>query len=103
MKVGLYRNGLLLFDVEADPAERRNLADEHPDVVDRLQKLIDHFNATTIPGKPVMVSAAPADLHGWERMWMGIGLTGFLVFVFAVFLMYLCVRICRFYRSHKVK
>ena len=97
MKVGLYRHGLLLFDIEADPAEQHNLADEHPDVVDRLQRLIDRFNANTIPGKPVMVSAAPADHHGWERMWMGIGLTLFLVLILAVLLMILCVRIFRYY------
>jgi arylsulfatase A len=97
MKVGLYWHGLLLFDVEADPAEQHNLADEHPDVVDRLQRLIDDFNTNTIPGKPVMVTAAPADHHGWEKMWMGIGLTAFLVFILVLFLMYLCVRICNYY------
>ena len=33
--------GLELFDLEADIAESKNLADEHPDVVDRLSKLAD--------------------------------------------------------------
>jgi len=97
MKLGLYRHGLLLFDIEADPAEQHNLADDHPDVVDRLQRLIDIFHRNTIPGKPVMVSAAPADHHGWERMWMGIALTAFLVLILAVLLMVLCVMIFRYY------
>lgn len=96
MKLGLYRHGLLLFDLEADPAERHNLAGEHPEVVDRLQRLIDDFDANTIPGKPVMVSAAPADHRGWEKMWRGIGLTLFLVSLAAGLLIYLGVRTCRF-------
>jgi arylsulfatase A-like enzyme len=96
MKVGLYWHGLLLFDLEADPAEQHDLSDEHPDVVDRLQRLIDDFRANTIAGKPVMVSAAPADHHGWERMWFGIALTGFLVLMIAVFLIVLCTRVCKY-------
>jgi arylsulfatase A len=96
MKVGLYWHGLLLFDLEADPAEKHNLADEHPEVVDRLQKLLDDFEANTVPGKPVMVSAAPADRRGWEKMWRGIGLTLLLVSLAAGLLIYLSVRTCRF-------
>jgi len=97
MKLGLYRHGLLLFDIETDPAEQHNLADDHPDVVDRMQRLIDRFHRNTIPGKPVMVGAAPADHHGWERMWTGIGLTVFLVLILAVLFMVLCVMIFRYY------
>jgi hypothetical protein len=96
MKVGLYWHGLLLFDLEADPAEQHDLADEYPEVVDRLQRLIDDFSARTVPGKPVMVSASPADHHGWERMWFGIGLTGFLLLMTVVFLIVLCIRICKY-------
>ena len=31
----------VLFDLEADPAEATNLADAHPDIVARLQKLVE--------------------------------------------------------------
>lgn len=96
MKVGLYSHGLLLFDLETDPAEEHNLVDEHPEIVDRLQGLIHDFNGNTIPGKPVMVTAAPADRHGWGKMWAGMGLTVLLVLIFFLLSLYLCVRICRY-------
>jgi arylsulfatase A-like enzyme len=95
MKVGLYWHGWLLFDLGTDPAERHNLADEHPEVVDRLRALIDDFEGATTPGRPVMVSAAPADRRGWEKMWMGIGLTAVLVLTVFLLLLYLCVRVSR--------
>jgi arylsulfatase A-like enzyme len=93
MKVGLYRHGLLLFDVEKDPAEKNNLVRERPEVVDRLKRLVDAFEAKTVPGRPVMVTASPADRGGWERMWMGIGLTLLSVLVVSGFSVYLLVRI----------
>ena len=39
----LQKIGLALFDLETDPGETRNVADRHPDVVARLQKLADQI------------------------------------------------------------
>jgi hypothetical protein len=36
---------LALFDLEHDPAEKNNVAGEHPDVVERLQKLANKMKA----------------------------------------------------------
>ena len=36
----------LLFNIEADPGEQWNLADEHPDIVERLTKMIAEQDAS---------------------------------------------------------
>lgn len=38
-----------LFDLEADPGEKRNLADKYPEVVDRLAKAYDAWWAEVVP------------------------------------------------------
>jgi arylsulfatase A-like enzyme len=49
--------GLSLFDLDADPGESRNVAEAHPDVVARLQKIVESARedlgdaATKQPGK----------------------------------------------------
>ncbi len=43
-------HGLLLFDLEADPHEDHNLVDTHPDIVARLQKIIEQHHE--VVGKP---------------------------------------------------
>ena len=48
---------LALFDLENDIGERRNVADQHPDVVERLKRLADQMrrelgdSATKTTGK----------------------------------------------------
>ena len=37
-----------LFNITADPNERNNVADQHPDVVKQLKERIDYYNATYI-------------------------------------------------------
>jgi hypothetical protein len=39
-----------LFDLEADPGERFNVAPEHPDVVDRLRRQMQEFGRRLEPG-----------------------------------------------------
>jgi N-acetylgalactosamine-6-sulfatase len=36
---------MMLFDLEADPAEQRDISDSHPEVVARLKKLFDEMDA----------------------------------------------------------
>lgn len=42
----------LLFNVEHDPSERHNVADEHPQIVRRLSKVIQEHQETVVPGAP---------------------------------------------------
>ncbi len=42
----------LLFNLEQDPSERFDVADQHPDVVERLMGLIKAHRASVTPGKP---------------------------------------------------
>jgi len=53
------RTGLALYDLEADPGEKDNVADKHPEEVERLKKLADRMrddlgdSATNTEGKGV--------------------------------------------------
>jgi arylsulfatase A len=53
------KTGLALYDLEADPGEKDDVADKHPDVVERLTKLADRArqelgdSATKTKGKGV--------------------------------------------------
>jgi arylsulfatase A-like enzyme len=62
------RHGLLLFDLDADPGERHDVAAQHPDVVAGLQGEIDRFETSGPFPEPVRVGAAPADTRGWTRL-----------------------------------
>jgi arylsulfatase A-like enzyme len=42
----------LLFNVDTDPAERFDIASEHPDIVADIQKEIDKHKAGVVPGAP---------------------------------------------------
>jgi arylsulfatase A-like enzyme len=42
----------LLYNVETDPSERFNVADRHPEVVERLLKIIEAHRASVTPGAP---------------------------------------------------
>ena len=42
----------LLFNLATDPSERFNVALEHPDVVERLMKVIESHRASVSPGSP---------------------------------------------------
>ena len=38
----------MLFDLEADPSEQRDVADSHPDVVKRLKALFDEHDGEAL-------------------------------------------------------
>jgi arylsulfatase A-like enzyme len=76
----LYRHGLLLFDLEADPGEQDDVAAEHPEVVASLSKEIENFEASLSPAVPVLVSAAPYDHTGWGNLWFGVGAAAAVAF-----------------------
>jgi arylsulfatase A len=67
VRLELGRHGRLLFDLEADPGEQRDVAAQHPDVVARLEAEIGRFEAAGFP-TPARVSAAPADARGWWKL-----------------------------------
>jgi len=98
MKVGLYHYGLMLFDLDADRGEEHDVAAAHPDVVARLRGEIDEFLASAHAPPPVLVSAAPEDHHGWEKMWTGVAegmLLAAAVVVAAVWLLVRAIRSLR--------
>jgi arylsulfatase A len=54
-----------LYDLAADPAETKNLADAHPEIVQRLGRLLraDIERGRSTPGAP-----QPTDLHNWPQV-----------------------------------
>lgn len=44
------RKDMMLFDLEADPSEQKDIADSHPDVVKRLKALFDEHDSDETPG-----------------------------------------------------
>ncbi len=81
MKVGLYRHGELLFDLDSDPGETRNVIDEHPEVAERLRQLMADFEAANPMPAPVRVGALERDAAGWQVMWYGIAAAMLIVVV----------------------
>ncbi|HEY6131802.1 MAG TPA: hypothetical protein VIV27_07270, partial [Halioglobus sp.] len=79
MKVGLYRHGELLFDLESDPGETRNVLEHHPEVASRLRQLMADFEADNPMPPPVNTAALARDGGGWEKLWYGIGTAGLVV------------------------
>ncbi|MDE0105713.1 MAG: sulfatase [Bryobacterales bacterium] len=43
------RSEMMLFDLEADPSEQRDIADAHPEVVERLKALFDEHDGQETP------------------------------------------------------
>jgi hypothetical protein len=54
---GAASKDFLLFDVEADPGEQRDVSDSHPDVVKQLKAAFEKLDAEVPPARP---AAAPA-------------------------------------------
>jgi arylsulfatase A len=79
----LYSHPQLLFDLEADPGEQRDVSAEHADVVQRLSDEIAGFEASLDPATPVLMAAAPYDHTGWGRLWGGLAVVAGLALVAA--------------------
>jgi len=61
-------NAPCLFNLEADPCEQRNVADNYPDVVRKLLNLLAEQNATALPPIP-RVQDPNADPAKWGNVW----------------------------------
>jgi arylsulfatase A-like enzyme len=94
-KTELFRHGLLLFDLESDVGERHDVAADHPDVVARLTKEIEAFDASLSPATPVLIAAAPYDHRGWEKLWRGVAEAGALAFGAMALVLFAAYRIVR--------
>ena len=80
LKTELYWHRQMLIDLETDPGEQHDVSADHPDVVARLSKDIDSFEASLPIEKPVLISAAPEDHTGWGNIWRAMAIVGVLVF-----------------------
>jgi arylsulfatase len=78
-KAELYTHPLLLFDLDTDRGEQRDVSAEHPDVIQRMSEELARFEASLDPAVPVPMTAAPHDHTGWERLWRGLGLVAGIV------------------------
>ena len=61
-----------LFNMTADPNERNNVADCHPDIVSQLQERIEEFNSTHIfqMNPAVDIKSNPANFGGVWTPWL---------------------------------
>jgi hypothetical protein len=98
MKVGLYYHGELLFNLEKDPGEQRNVIDEHREVSQHLKQLMHEFLARNPMPEPVNVEAAKADDPGWLTLWIGVAEAVLLVTVGVAALAWGVIRLIRRYR-----
>jgi arylsulfatase A-like enzyme len=96
LKAELYGHGRMLFDLDADPAETRDVAGEHADVVARLEREIADFDASLASAPaPIRVAAVPEDHTGWGHLWRGVGLAAALVLGTALLALYALWRLLR--------
>lgn len=100
-KAELYTHPRLLFDLDADPGERRDVSAAHPDVVQRLSDDIARFEASLDAAVPVRMQAAPYDHTGWERLWRGLGMVAGLVAAVAGLLVLAVVLVVRRLRRRR--
>jgi arylsulfatase A len=56
-----------LYDLHSDIGERTNLADDNPEIVERLKELLTKYVVTgrSTPGKPQQNTGG----HSWEQLW----------------------------------
>jgi arylsulfatase A-like enzyme len=95
MKVGLYRHGEMLFDLEVDSGETNNVIGDHPDIAQHLHTLIDDFNKNNVMPNPIMIHAAAKDDAGWEKLWLGIAEAIALVLVLLAAVVFAMMRLIK--------
>jgi arylsulfatase A len=100
-KTQLFAHGLLLFDLEADPGERHDVAAAQPAVVARLSTAIEAFDASLSPATPVRPVAAPHDHGGWEKMWRGVAVAFAVALAAAALLLFAAFRAARWVRRRQ--
>jgi arylsulfatase len=100
-RVEHYSHPQMLFDLEADPGEQQDVSAAHPDVVARLSDEIARFDAALDPAVPVLMTAAPYDHTGWERLWRGIGMVAGIVVAAAGLLVIAVVLLIRRWRRRR--
>jgi arylsulfatase A-like enzyme len=61
-----YGQALELYDLSADPGEKHNVANEHPEVVAQIEKFLAEARVDS-PEWPVSTSAPPARIQSGER------------------------------------
>jgi hypothetical protein len=49
-----FHNPPLLYDVEQDPAERFNIAQQHPEILENIQKVIERHQANLVKGPDML-------------------------------------------------
>ncbi|XP_065888129.1 arylsulfatase B-like [Dysidea avara] len=61
-----------LFNITEDPNERNNVADQHPDIVNRLKERIEYYNSTHIEqlDPPVDPKSNPSHFGGVWTPWL---------------------------------
>ncbi len=61
-----------LFDLDADVRESRNVASQHPDVVERLNRVLDELvsRGRSTPGAPLQNDVGSVALHRNARPWL---------------------------------
>jgi len=101
MRTELYGHGTLLFDLESDPGERHDVSGAHPEVVTRLEREIEAFEATLEPAEPILVRAAPHDHGGWEKLWLGVAAGGAVTLAALVIVLVAAVRALRGLRRRR--
>ncbi len=74
IKVGLFRHGTLLFDLENDPGEQNNLASKHPEEVERLRQLIFEFEGNLEAGHATLGSATENDARDYLKLAYGVAM-----------------------------
>lgn len=99
MRVGLYRHGELLFDLEKDPGETRNVIEEHPEVAQALRKTIEDFEKNNPMPPPINIGSGERDSAGWEQLWYGIAAAVSLVLLSFILFLLLLIKLYKRFKK----
>ena len=57
----------LLYDMSVDPAQKKDVASAHPEVVSRLNAILEEVNAKTEKGKALPIVKARLKITGFDK------------------------------------